>query len=332
MTFCTISVTHPSIIKVHDLLFELQKLVPFYKDELPLPVTIDNVLKYQSLIDVHCKHDENKIIYFFTIPIEYDIKFDLYYFAPLPTLVDDNYFTIIPNFKFILRKDNVIKPLLDTCSTHGIYHCSSKLATNGNFTCEANILLENSNKGCSYTKIQSHDDKLEPLPFVNQYLGWFNQNSSLKTKCLNEEKIFQPKGIFMLKMSEDCNLTIHGQDVPKLGPSKGTPVIIDFKLPQNKLLVPQTQMAIQLRTLNINKMEQHHIIPIDNLEDETITYNLSIWTILLYGLIFLVAVQTTMRKLSTIWKRRRSAINRERNIEEDSTPMTPVQLPSQASF
>ena len=117
-----------------------KSLFPFYKDQLPVEVKIDNILIYQYLINVHCQHDGDKIIYILTIPIEYNTQFDLYYLKPIPTLIKDEYFTIIPNFKYVLKNKNFIKPLLDTCSINNLYHCPSKIATSGNVTCEDNII------------------------------------------------------------------------------------------------------------------------------------------------------------------------------------------------
>ena len=325
LAFCTIGAMHPSIIRVTDLLLELQKLVPFYGNQLPVEVNIENILTYQSLIKVHCQHDGDKIIYFLTIPIEYNTQFELYYLESLPTLIKDEYFTIIPNFKYVLKNKDFIKPLLDTCSMNNIYHCPSKIATSGNTTCEGNIIQGNSTTGCLYTKLHLNISEIQPLPHLSQYLGWFKENTVLEGQCPHEKQILKPKGIFLLKFTSDCKIVFNGEELRKREPTKNTPTIIDFKIPQDKHPVPLANITIGLKSLHLNKIDQHHSeeISFDGENHGLDIYIPSIWTLLIYLGIIMMIIFAVVRKA----KKTQGSTNRTEEV-----PMNPLQLPSEASF
>lgn len=331
VTFCAVGVLHPSIIKVHDLISELQKLVPFYKDQMPLPVNIQNILQYQSLMKVHCQHSTDRITYFLTIPLEYPTQFEMYYLEPLPTQIQDEYFTIIPNFKYLLKYQNIIKPLSDICDTGSIYHCPSKLITTGNSTCENNAIQGNSTDGCQFTKINPKGDHFHVIPYLNQYLGWFMENTKLEIHCPREKKILQPKGVFLMEIPDDCKVKINGEEIRQLQPTKNTPIITDFKIPNEKLAIQQSNMSIELRGLSLNQINQNHLSPIkfNDDEDNDIALTPSIWTMLLYGII-ISSIIIFLTKTYILHKKRMQESQPSANIQEG--PMNHLRLPSDASF
>lgn len=325
LTFCGLGAMHPSIIKTDDLLAELLRLVPFYKDQMPFPVTMDNVLKYQSLIAVHCQHSNNRITYFLTIPLEYDYKFDLYYLESIPSLMKDNYYTIIPNFKYLLINENFIKPLSDICNINGIYHCPSKILAHGNSTCEQSIIQRNSATGCLYTSISTKEDSLQPLPYLNQYLGWFKDSNSLEVVCPNEKQISKPTGIFLVKIPNTCKLIFKGEEFGQLEPSNSAPIIIDFKSQKFKSGIPISNMSIELRKLNLKEIQPIRLLPISHGISMPI-YIPSIWTLLIYLLI--------VSSIGMFIKRRCQLKhqNETKSVEEQEVERNPRRLPADASF
>lgn len=327
LTFCSIGVIHPSVIKINDLLHELQKLVLFYKDEMPLPVIMPNIFKYQSLMQVHCKHDEDKIIYFLTVPIEFNTNFELYYLESLPTLVNNKYFTIIPNFKYFLKNKETIRPLLSICSTSSSFHCPARLVTTGNTSCEANILQGRSTEGCIYTEIYTKEDHIQPLQHLNQYLGWFQNNSVIEIQCTNEKQILRPRNIFLIEIPNGCKLLFQGKEYEKLEPTKSTPVMIDFKIPQHEKTLPKTKIKLELKNLNLQAIHQHPFQHLINDVDHTWNYYTpSIWTIGLYGCLLVLLFLILLKKYQQL--KRNSAPSRPENQET----MNPRRLPAEASF
>ncbi|CAH0384824.1 unnamed protein product [Bemisia tabaci] len=55
LLFCHVNTFHPSIIKPSELLFELKRIERFYKEELPLATTPENLPFFEELIDDHPK-------------------------------------------------------------------------------------------------------------------------------------------------------------------------------------------------------------------------------------------------------------------------------------
>lgn len=328
LTFCAIGTMHPSIIKAIDYFKELEKLLPFYKDQLPLPVSMENIIKYQSLTKVHCQQNKKRIHYFLTIPIEFNTPFDLYYIESLPTLIEDEYFTIIPNSKYLLKRENIVRPLSDICTMSGIYHCPSNLVVNVNTSCVLNILRDNSPTNCLYTKIQVQQDHIEPIPYINQYLGWFNSNSTLELECPNDKQVLKPHGIFILK-TNGCKIVFNKEELPPLEPSVSVPLLIDFKMPQLKTNIQQSNMSILLKDLSMGKLHHYPISPIQ--VEQFSVYKPSVWTLILYVIIILAIVIVIRRKLWRIFAKKQQ----EDSKKEDTPPtevVKPQRLPSDASF
>lgn len=325
ITFCAIGAMHPSIIKASDLLKELQKLKPFYNNELPLPVTIDNIINYQSLISVHCLFDNSKIHYFLKIPIEYDIKFKLYYLEPLPTLIENEYFTIIPNSKFLIQSNDQIRPLSGPCTMSKIYHCSSKLLTNVNVTCEDNILKHGSPIGCLFTRIKIEEDHLEPIPQINQYLGWFHANSTVIIECPEEKQLIQPHGTFLIQTTNRCNISLNGYTFQHLEPTVAVPMFIKFKQIQLKKNLETSNMSIQLNQLSLRKLRINPIAVIKN-EHKT-NYSHSIFTSIFYVAVLILVLGLLIRKK---FKKPKKPCQGDSPHQEDST--NHLRLPCDASF
>lgn len=288
LTFCSLGAMHPSIINTKDLFHELSQLVPFYKDELPLPVNTDNIIRYQSLMNVHCKQDKDTLIYFLTFPIEYQIIFDLYYMQPVPVEIEGEYFTIIPNSQYLLKSQEIIKPLSDSCSSDGIYHCPSKLIMNQAMTCEENFINRHTTEGCLFTKLTAETDFLQPLQYTDKYLGWITKNSSIYIKCKNEDKVINPRGVFTLYVSDDCRINFNGEELPSLEPTETIPTVMDFTVPKFKQLIQQTNYSLQIKSLAITKISPLQInsngLNNQGLSGKEQFFSPSVWTIILYGL------------------------------------------------
>lgn len=323
ITFCKIGAMHPSIIKATDLLNELQRISPYYGNQLPFQITPENIINYESLIKVSCHRNNNQINYFLSIPIEHDIPFELYYLEPLPTLIKEKYFTIIPNSRFLLKSEKSIRPLYDRCTKSDIYHCPWNLLMNINTTCEAKILQENKPSNCLYTEIHTKQDHIEPIPFTDKYLGWFNQKQALTLDCPKEKRTINPHGILLIDPEETCKIIFNEQELMPLEKSHGTPMLIEFDVSREQDPIKITNMSIQLETLNLGQLRSNPITPIHMTEDNDL-YTPSIWTILLYTTIIIGCGYFSIKWYIRKFKKKEQP---NENLE-----MKPTQLPSQASF
>lgn len=318
LTFCKLKTLHPSIIKSEDLFAELQNVHYYYQTELPFELKHKNILEFEAVIDVVCKVENNQIQYFLSIPINYDILFNLFYMLPIPTEIESEYVTLIPNSKFLLKSNNVIKPLNDICTRGNIFQCPNNLQDNNNYECEENILLAGNSTFCPYTKIEIIKNHIEIIPKINQFLAIFPVEEKSIIKCKQETEVKTLKGIYLIENSA-CKIIFRNQELIFQQNTFGQPFVInELNLKLNQLHV--SPMKIDLKSLRIKDIPNQLVTPIF-----TENHNLhipSIWTILLYTALIVAF-------LWIMYKRKHSGRTSKSHLEsmEDG-----IQLPGEASF
>jgi hypothetical protein len=163
-------------------LVELFRISEHYENQLPFEPSIKNILDLESLLKVNCKIETNQIIYFISIPINFENDFELYYLQSLPTVHESEFVTIIPNVKYFLKFNNEIKPLKDMCAKSRIYQCQNEFIDHNNPSCEEEILLHRNTSLCHYTKLNIKKSHIEVIPEINQYLGIFPSEEKITVK------------------------------------------------------------------------------------------------------------------------------------------------------
>ncbi|KAL1463854.1 hypothetical protein WDU94_015554 [Cyamophila willieti] len=201
LTFCKIKTLHPSIITPGELFTELQKISHHYNQELPLELNYKNIFQFEKLIEVDCHIEDTKIVYLLHLPINFQIEFELYYLLPLPTFIESNYFTVIPTSRYILKSNNIIKPLTGRCNPNKPHQCSSHLLSNSNVKCETQILNKEQTSDCQLIKLEIGENKLELLADINQFLAVFSSKDTLTFRCEENTEIENLVKYFIRKMS-----------------------------------------------------------------------------------------------------------------------------------
>lgn len=67
------------------MFIELQKISSHYQIQLPFELKFDNILNFESILQINCQSLQQKKNYFISIPINYEKQFELYYLHSLPT-------------------------------------------------------------------------------------------------------------------------------------------------------------------------------------------------------------------------------------------------------
>lgn len=286
LTFCKLKTLHPSIIKPMDLFSELRKISVHYKNQFPYEVNYKNILNFESIIEVHCKIETNRINYLLSIPIDFDTQFDLYHLLPIPTKHESEYFTIIPDTKYILKsKDNLVKPLSDKCTEGKIFHCPSHLQISSKTDCEKQVLSEEKTSQCNYIHLEVTDNHIEIIPEIDHYLAVFPSEQKLKFKCQNEIETKTLIGIYLIKGSS-CEVIYNNQKLYFLDKTYGKPLVMN-KLPLDFKQTKITDYKIHLKTLKISEIPKNPVLPISEVSFDSY-YKPSAWTIILYiGLVVL---------------------------------------------
>lgn len=222
--FCKLNILHSSIISSSDLLKELIKISDFYKNQLPFPVNMENIINYETLIKPQCLIKNGIIIYFLPIPIIFEKSYNLYYFLSIP---NKNLNLIIPSSKYAIQYKSEILPLAEICvSISNTYHCNHNQILITNNTCERNLLLHNSVKNCLYTKLKINENMMEYIPELNQYLAIFTKEETIKEKCFTKWSTFTKKGIFLFENS-NCTTIIREKSLLFNDVIKGKPIHIE---------------------------------------------------------------------------------------------------------
>lgn len=314
LTFCKLRTLHPSIIKSHELFVELQKISSHYKAELPFELNYENILNFESVIGVTCKVEKNKIEYFLSIPIDYNIQFDLFYMLPIPTKIESEFVTLIPNTRYLLKSENLIKPLNDICTHSNIFHCPNHLQDNNNHLCEKQILLKGNSSKCHYIKINIENNNIEVIPEINQFLAVFPVEEKLIIKCARETETRILQGIYLIENSP-CKIIFQNQELTFQDKTFGQPFIINkLNLEFNNLNI--SPMKINLKTLKLKEISMPVMESIPNKKFNF--HSPSLWTVTIYIGILITILWTVYKKIT---------LRRKKNKEP-----TEVQLPEGASF
>lgn len=324
LVFCKLGIMHPSIITPNDLFLELQRISFHYNNQLPFEIKIENILDYESIMEVHCQVDTNKINYFLSIPINYEINFEIFYLLPIPTRHSSNFLTIIPNTKYLLKSDqNVIYALHDICTKNKLYQCNSKLLANFQSSCENEVVTKGNTSCCQYTRLAIQDSHIERIPEIDQYLGVFPNPETLKIKCKEEEESRILSGIILLKNSP-CQVSFKGNPLPFSDETYGKPIIVgNVKFEIEKLKT--SNFTIQLRTLKLDGIPSYSTVPVHQYGSEY--HKPSIWTIFLY-----FAIITTTVYLVVRWKKKKGLPKPNQSCQAEELPRNDLNLPGDAPF
>lgn len=326
IAFCKLQVLHPSIMKPFDLFVELKEIEHYYKNQFPFDLKFENILELENAIKVNCKVEKDKIIYFLSIPINFEEEFSLYHLLPIPTMIKSEYATIFNDIKYILKsKDNKIKSLKGICAKAKYFQCSNQLITNHHATCEEALLTLGNTSSCKYTKLQIPKNHLEMIIEINQYLAVFPKTDEIKLICQKETQTKLLKGIYLINQ-KNCKLFYHGEEILYQTKSYGKPAIIEnfeLKLKEQQI----SNFTIKMKTLNHEGVSWNPVVPVMHItEDNKKFYIPSLWTTLLYCSILIILILYCLKLFRT--KIARNAAE----IQQSDDQGNPIRLPAEASF
>lgn len=334
ITFCKLNTMHPSIIKSKDLFSELQRISIHYKNEMPFEVKYENILDFENIIKINCKIDYNEIIYFLSLPIDYETDFNLYHFVSIPSEYESEFVTITPINKYLLKSknDDSIKSLSGICTQGKPYHCASLLQTNSNTSCEENVLLHQNTSSCRFNKLQILDNHIEMIPELNQFLAVFPKEEKLELHCKSQMETKELVGIFLIK-ENSCKIIFRNQQLTFQKTTHGSPMVFDT--PKLKITPSDLpKFKIELRKLTFDELPLNPIEPMENTTTK-MYFTPSLWTITLYVAFILGIAYFCIRKTKNWSKILATATDVQEENQESGIPLHPrprINLPGDASF
>lgn len=264
ITFCSINTFHPSIIKPQELLAELEKLNKEYKHQTAFKLR--NLPKLQKIMDVRCRIENMRIMYFLSFPVNFETKFDLYLLLAIPSYLQNEYRTIIPNTKYLLKSDAIIKSLNNPCVSSDPFQCFQKDVNNNVNKCEVDVLQSESTKNCQYISLEIKDSYMELIPEINQYLGVFPQKEVLKFESESEVEIKELQGIFLIEPVKG-SLYFKNQKLHFFSESYGKPTLItniNFDSHADVL----SNIKLKVHNMKLNEINLNQFSP-DSMVDNT---------------------------------------------------------------
>lgn len=331
LTFCKLRVMHPSIIKPAELFFHLKEISHYYKTQLPFETKYENLLDFESLIKINCKISPHKIIYFLSIPINFEKDFELYELLSIPTQNDVEYVTIIPKNKYFLKsKFNEIIPMNDICpKNNNYYQCPSQLQANTKPVCEEEILNKGTSNSCNYTSLTIEEGHLEILNELNQYLAIFPKEEKIALRCSQGSETKTLQGIFLIK-EDQCEIYFKNRKLSFQDTSFGKPDLVnplDLNIRRNQI----SDFKINLKTLKTADVYPNFIFK----KPEELTLQIwrpSVWTIILYVIALLIMLYFSRRCLKKKFQSPSRDPTGETSSRVPNSEETALNLPGDACF
>lgn len=252
LEFCHVGIVHPSIITNNELINELNKISPFYKNKLPFEISHKYISAYKKIMKPTCTVKNSEIIYTLSIPIFDPNNYELIYLLPIP---NKNFELTIPNSKYVLVSDAEILPMIDKCdSLNNQYLCSQQSKAYHNTSCEKTILENSITHNCSRFQMKPQQI-LEYIPEANKYLGVFPTPTPMQMTCKDTVKYKDITGILLFDNDENCNYTIGMQNLIFNDTTFGQPMVLEnfHTTIENPPTLPEiTLQSVQLAKLSNN--------------------------------------------------------------------------------
>ncbi|KAL1489823.1 hypothetical protein ABEB36_003888 [Hypothenemus hampei] len=240
------------------------------------------------------------------------------------TLHESEYFTIIPNSKFVLKSlsENLITPLSDKCTKNGIYHCEDKTRGIIGTSCEENLLTHQTGDHCQLTKLQIKGNYIDYISEINQFLAICPEEEEIQINCENSIETRKLMGIFLIK-KDSCKMYFRKHELSFNEVTHGKPLLMSpLKfIPQLKKI---PKFEIELKKIGPIEPPVHSLIPIN--EEDPVSTTPSWYTVTLYIMVIGAVVLATTK---CYLKRLRS---RKSRPTEDPQPTDEINLPGDASF
>lgn len=295
---CRSGILHPSVVSPHLLYQELSKLSKHYRNKIP-DFENQNLFEILSYFRVRCYIGVEEIIYFIDVPIMDPVLYTQIHLEPLPTEIDGEFMTIIPETKNFLKSDQQIIPLIQKCPRIGHTHlCPNYLISQSDPKCESHFLTSSVTSKCQFIKINVENNHVKLMLDINRYLLFFPKGDTISIIQDKETETRTLFGIYLASPGEQ-HLIYKNQTLftPK-NEMAGKPFIIgDVSLELTKDQMPIKE--INLRELELDSLNLLNYKIHDN--NDVINFvRPSLWTIILYVVIISLVLYTTYRYCKTM--------------------------------
>lgn len=282
---------------------------------LPFEPNKENLLNIENTLEIKSFIKNNAVIFIIEIPLVEKNDYSLYRLFPLPIMQGDTYKVIVPNSDYLLINDKTFGYANEPCryvSTNE-YLCSQSHIENfpDYIPCEVQLLrYERNTTNCNPVyinvkklQIQNIDENKWILVTAQDIIGLETCKSSQNDILLN--------GTYLIELEFQCNLKLSNiilrgnkktrhnfQNVPLLDVTNN----YTYKAPRKEIeltnlnKIDLNKFTELQREINLQKRENSKLL------NNNLYYNrTSIWTVLLYIIIIVIALALLAKYLGSIY-------------------------------
>ncbi|QBP37037.1 putative envelope protein [Lampyris noctiluca errantivirus 1] len=309
LSFCNLNLIHSSIISPKDL-FNITKQI-FEETKL----SFQNFWSFSKLIRSHCKVSGNMIEYLLEIPLYSETNYDLYQLTAIPTIVKNKIITLnIP--QQLIYKDNYKIYDVTSCIFNNGYYCKTNYIEKNE--CISQLFQNHLNlEECHYHEIEKefHMYQIEKSPYI---IIVSPDTKLISIECPNYSRKINVKGIYKFNNKNDCRINdicfsrqINGQES----------IFENFEIRKLTNIINTTSI-IKLNDIKEMNVKYKNIPVIEELNVKSNHY------VYIYVIIFLLLIVMILLKLTP--RIRKLLI--KKNVNDNETNLTNLQLPNEASF
>lgn len=332
ISFLKLQIMHPSIIKTKDLFNELKKLRKEVKrNQLPLELTLDNILLYEKIIKIDGYILNNKITYILYIPITYPSEFNYYHLFSIPILTQGQFKAIIPRNKYLVKDGLYFAFLSDPCievPTQTFICGRLDLQEIKKETpCEIQ-LLDTNNSTCQQIKVKLSQSIIKRLDKSDQWIGVLPSEENIKLNCLHQEETRKfAAGTYLINIPVGCQISTRHETIDNTiqSISLNQPILFP-DLNMDVTNTPKINFSLQLDNIELDGLQEIKTQIIQNQPDiffEKVSHTPSVWTLIIYGLIILMLVYIVYKKVILKWY----SPNPKEEHQPEEIDLSTVQLP-----
>lgn len=311
-TFAKLNTLHNSIINPFDLLKEIKATSKLLTDtQLPFEPEIDNILKYEKIINIKGYSKGFTVIFMLEIPLAEKENFQFFEMYTLPVKIDLTYQLLLPKTKFLALGNKHYVFINNNCIyiNPNEYLCKDVnpvLINEKAAPCEVALLSFYPDlSDCHLINIDITELQIQKLK-SNKWIIISPNEVTITQTCNKIVAKIQIQGTFVITLNKECKIMIKNQ---LLQTHTLSPYNEKFELPKlnftfaNISKINYHPGPLQIETINSHKIleTQNSLIKqsqrIKDIDTTPISYNTSIWTIIMYIIFICVVLYIIYNKI-----------------------------------
>lgn len=324
LTFSRLKIMHPSIIRTEDLFFELTKLKTIVSiDQMPIPITLENTLKFEKLIQLESFILNNKITYLLHIPITHPQSFDYFHLYSVPIHGQSQFKVVLPKNKYVVKNQLHFAYYNHECqeTLPESYICEKEELGEINEDSPCAVKLLSTDKdvtNCRQVKIKFTRPIATRMDNTDQWILAIPSKKAIVIKCLGQDETRNLIGTYLCRIPRGCQITVDSHIIINeklLVKQNNQPILFpDFEKSESSELLPTLNLSLHLQEINLDELHKLEG-GVSEQQPQTIFGSLnrspSIWTLLVYIIIAAICVHFTYKKMVPKFKKKDQAHNED---------------------